>query len=75
MAKDKYKKNITIDTIRKILLNIKKTIANEIKHVYRSKQNGWPPEANKILVIDESLFLPDLNNNQIWAVGAIEADY
>ena len=56
MIKDKYKSNITIDTIRKILLNIRKTIANAIKHVYRCKKIGRPPEANKIVVIDECLF-------------------
>ena len=51
MVKDKYKSSITIETIRKILLNIRKTIANAIKHVYRSKQIGGPPDANKIVEI------------------------
>lgn len=59
MVKDKYKSNTTIDTIRNILLNIRKTIANAIKHVCRSEHIGGPPEANKIVVIDESLFLHD----------------
>ena len=57
--------------IYNILSNIRKTIANYLKHMYRSSQIGGSPESNIIVDLDKSLFLHD-NNEQLWILGAKE---
>ena len=41
--------------------------------MYRESRIGGPPELNKIVEIDECLFIHD-NNTPIWVIGGIETD-
>ena len=70
----KYKKNIdSYISVLDILNKIRNSIADGLKQMYREGRIGGPPEVNKIVAIDESLFIHD-NNTPIWGIGAIEAD-
>ena len=66
--KTKFKKTTNLKTIFSILSNIRKVIGNYLKHKYRSSQIGGLPEYKIIMALDESLFIYDENNNQIWIV-------
>ena len=70
----KLNKNISYNTICSILVNMRKCIANYIKHKYRCEQIGGDPSENKIVAIDESLFLHDGTGRQIWVVGAVDTN-
>lgn len=70
----KYKKSVAILTLYNILHNIRHVIADYIKQKYRELQIGGPPEKNKTVALDESLFIHDIDNSQVWIVGAKETD-
>ena len=56
--KTKYKRDIvSYISITNILTHLRHVIADYIKYSYRKKQIGGSPTKNKIVAIDESLFL------------------
>ena len=69
-----HKKCISYATICNILFNIRRVIADYLKHEYRIKQIGGDPSLNKIVAIDESLFLHDETGKQIQLVGALDTE-
>lgn len=71
-VKNKFKKQSCLKTIYDILFKIRKIIADYLKYIYRAKQIGGPPEKKITVALDESLFVHDDNNQQIWIVGAKE---
>ena len=70
----KYKNNLNIRKIQKILEYFRKLIFIHYKLVYnKTLIGGLDNEGqSKIVAIDESLFIHDINNEQIWVLGGIE---
>lgn len=64
--KAKYKKYVSM--INKILQNIRHLIADYLKQKYREIQIIESPETYKILALDESLFIHNSDNTQVWNI-------
>lgn len=71
--KNKYWKNITLITISKILLNIRKSVAEYTKDKYMGNKigGGTSESDSRICAIDESLFT-HVEGQQTWVVGVID---
>ena len=52
--------------------NLRKTIADNFKQLYRTKRIGGDPSTDIIVAVDEPLFVHAEDGSQIWIVGAIE---
>ena len=70
----KYKINFNYSTLLKILNNIRFVIAEFLKDKYKESELVVHLKKNKIVAMDEKLFLHDEFGNQIWFVGACETD-
>ena len=67
----KYGKFPSYISITKILLNLRRVIADHLKYKYKIKQIGGDPDKKITISIDESLWL-HINNKKMWLIGAIE---
>ena len=68
----KYGKSPPYITITKILLNLRRVIADHLKYKYKIKQIGGDQDKKITIAIDESLWM-HINNKKMWLIGAIEA--
>lgn len=66
-----YKKSPSYITIKNIILNIRKVIAENYKEKYKNNLIG-----NEYInvALDESLFIHENHGSPIWVVGAIQTD-
>lgn len=64
---------ISYITIINILQDIRKVIADYMKHKYRLYKIGCDPDTNKIIAIDETLIIHD-QGVQRWLVGVLKLD-
>ena len=54
---EKYKTTLSYKSLYSIIHNIRHVITDYLKTKYRSRQIGGPPESNKKVAVDESLFI------------------
>jgi hypothetical protein len=69
-----HQNSISYGTVLSILDNIHYCFADYLKNKYRLHQIGGDPSLEKIVLIDESLFLHENAGRQIWVVGAIDTE-
>ena len=58
-------------TIKNVYTEIRKVISKYYNILYQSESLG-EKDKQRVFAIDESLFVTDGNNNQIWVIGAVD---
>ena len=76
ILKEKYKNNLNIRRIQKILEYFRKLIFIHYKLEYnKTLIGGFDNEGeSKIVAIDESLFIHNNNGEEIWALGVLKLE-
>ncbi len=71
-SEKKFEYEFNYNILLNILSNLRKTIADNFKHIYRSNRIGDDPSTDIIIEVDESLFVHDEDGAQIWIVSIIQ---
>ena len=61
--KNKYNYDIYYVTLSKILLNLRKTIADNLKHIYIINRMGGEPASEFVVTVDECMFVHYIDGN------------
>ena len=69
----KYEKNVSVSlvAVKNVFSGIRNVISKYFNIQYQSELLG-DIDQQKIFSIDESMFVTDANNNQIWVIGAVD---
>ena len=69
--KNEINASISLVTIKNVYTEIRKVISKYYNILYQSEPLG-EKDKQRVFAIDESLFVTDGNNNQIWVIGAVD---